>query len=65
MPGTKDEKLTLWMQPIFDNLTYLMGGSKENNDNGKSVRNKVEKLLTDNVVELEALSYIRGRSIPR
>jgi PhoH-like ATPase len=65
MPGTKDEKLTVWMQPIFDNLTLLMGGSKENNDNGQSVRSKVEKLLTDNVVELEALSYIRGRSIPR
>ncbi len=65
MPGTKDEKLTIWMQPIFDNLTYLMGGSKQNNDNGESVRNKVEKLLLDNTVELEALSYIRGRSIPR
>ncbi len=65
MPGTKDEKLTLWMQPIFDNLTYLMGGSKRNNDNGESVRNKVEKLVADNTVELEALSYIRGRSIPR
>ena len=24
LPGTKDEKLSLWMQPIFDNLTYLM-----------------------------------------
>lgn len=65
MPGTKDEKLTVWMQPIFDNLTFLMGGSKENDDNGQSVRNKVEKLLTDNTLELEALSYIRGRSIPR
>lgn len=65
MPGTKDEKLTLWMQPIFDNLTYLMGGSKRHNDNGESVRQKVEKLLNDNTVELEALSYIRGRSIPR
>jgi PhoH-like ATPase len=65
MPGTKDEKLTLWMQPIFDNLTFLMGGSKSNNDNGESVRNKVDKLITDNTIELEALSYIRGRSIPR
>ena len=65
MPGTKDEKLTLWMQPIFDNLTYLMGGSKRHNDNGESVLQKVEKLLKDNIVELEALSYIRGRSIPR
>src|SRR5215831_5945718 len=24
LPGDKDEKLTAWMQPIFDNLTYLM-----------------------------------------
>lgn len=65
MPGTKDETLTLWMQPIFDNLTFLMGGSKRHNDNGEPTRNKVDKLLKDNVVELEALSYIRGRSIPR
>jgi PhoH-like ATPase len=65
MPGTKDEKLTLWMQPIFDNLTYLMGGSKRHNDSGESVLQKVEKLLKDDTVELEALSYIRGRSIPR
>jgi PhoH-like ATPase len=65
MPGTKDEKLTLWMQPIFDNLTYLMGGAKRNSGNGESVRQKVDKLLMDNTVELEALSYIRGRSIPQ
>ena len=25
LPGTKDEKMQLWMQPIFDNLSYLMG----------------------------------------
>jgi PhoH-like ATPase len=42
-----------------------MGGSKENDDNGASVRNKVDKLLANNTLELEALSYIRGRSIPR
>ena len=65
MPGTKDEKLSVWMQPIFDNLAFLMGGSKENDDNGASVRNKVDKLLANNTLELEALSYIRGRSIPR
>jgi PhoH-like ATPase len=64
LPGTKDEKLTLWMQPIFDNLTYLMGGSQSPNGDESSVRQKVEKLLKDNEVELEALSYIRGRSIP-
>ncbi len=65
LPGSKDEKLSLWMQPIFDNLTYLVGENRRREDNGASVRQKVDKLLKDKVVELEALSYIRGRSIPR
>lgn len=64
LPGTKDEKLSLWMQPIFDNLTYLMGGAGRQNGDERTVRQKVDKLLKDNAVELEALSYIRGRSIP-
>ncbi len=65
MPGDKDEKLAHWMQPIFDNLTYLMGGGQSTNDDEESVRNKVEKLVKNNIVEMEALTYIRGRSIPR
>jgi PhoH-like ATPase len=64
LPGTKDEKLSLWMQPIFDNLTYLMG-TAINNNNTASVREKIDKMLKDNELELEALSYIRGRSIPK
>jgi PhoH-like ATPase len=64
LPGSKDEKLTLWMQPIFDNLTYLMRHNRRNEDEG-SVQQKVDKLLKNQQVELEALTYIRGRSIPR
>jgi PhoH-like ATPase len=64
LPGSKDEKLSLWMQPIFDNLTFLMGKSLDNNNNA-SVREKIEQMLKDNELELEALSYIRGRSIPK
>lgn len=64
LPGTKDEKLSLWMQPIFDNLTYLMGTATDNNNNA-SVREKIEKMIKNNELELEALSYIRGRSIPK
>jgi PhoH-like ATPase len=64
LPGSKDEKLTLWMQPIFDNLTYLMRHDHRNEDEG-SVQQKVNKLLKNQQVELEALTYIRGRSIPR
>jgi len=64
LPGTKDEKLLLWMQPIFDNLTYLMRHDRRN-ENDESVQKKVDKLLKEQHVELEALTYIRGRSIPR
>lgn len=65
MPGDKDEKLAHWMQPIFDNLTYLMGGGmyRKNRENDESLRHKVDELLKDHVVEMEALTYIRGRSI--
>ncbi|MEJ2689686.1 MAG: PhoH family protein [Deltaproteobacteria bacterium] len=69
MPGDKDEKLAHWMQPIFDNLSYLMSGGKATGNGSNSIdeniRQKVDKLLADHVVEMEALTYIRGRSIPR
>jgi PhoH-like ATPase len=64
LPGTKDEKLALWMQPIFDNLTYLMRHERKEKDDG-SVQEKVNQLIKKQQVELEALTYIRGRSIPR
>ena len=65
LPGDKDEKMHYWMQPIFDNLFYLMGDGQANGSEEQSIRQKVDKLLKDHVVELEALTYIRGRSIPR
>lgn len=65
LPGSKDEKLSFWMQPIFDNLTYLMGDGESRSDGTGPTQKKVEGLMKDNVVELEALSYMRGRSIPR
>ena len=66
MPGDKDEKLAHWMQPIFDNLTFLMGGGSGSHDEAQeeTARKKVEKMLRDQLVEMEALTYIRGRSIP-
>ncbi len=64
LPGDKDEKLAHWMQPIFDNLTYLMGINSSKHEGEESVRLKVDKLLREHIVELEALTYIRGRSIP-
>ncbi len=64
MPGDKDEKLRHWMQPIFDNLTFIIGGGgKIDEEEQHFTRKKVEQLLKDEIIEMEALTYIRGRSI--
>ncbi len=64
LPGNKDSKLASWMQPIFDNLSFLLGGESERKAKSSS-RYTPESLLNSGKVELEALTYIRGRSIAR
>ena len=64
LPGTKDEKMKLWMQPIFDNLSYLMGLS-HNDTEDETTPQLVNRLIRDEKIELEALTYIRGRSISK
>ena len=62
LPGDKDEKLYQWMQPIFDNLAYILRTKKTGGDGGMDER--IQNLLEAGQLELEALTYIRGRSIP-
>ncbi len=64
LPGTKDEKMKLWMQPIFDNLSYLMS-LLHNGEEEETTQQMVARLIKDDDVELEALTYIRGRSISK
>ena len=68
LPGPKEEKLAHWMQPIFDNLTYLLNEGPDRTAGKKKTRltpkDRIEALLENNTVVLEALTYIRGRSIP-
>ncbi|MEM7623127.1 MAG: PhoH family protein, partial [Planctomycetota bacterium] len=66
LPGDKDEKLTAWMQPIFDNLSYLLStrGSPNQAAESKTPEQRIAKLMADGKVVLEPLTYIRGRSIP-
>jgi PhoH-like ATPase len=62
LPGDIKEKLKPWMQPIFDNIELLFQGSSQG---GKKQRGKgCEELMELGLVELEPLTYIRGRSIP-
>ena len=56
LPGEKEEKLRPWMQPIYDNLEYLFDTKKPGD---------IEKVLAGlGSIQVEALTYIRGRSIP-
>ena len=66
LPGDKDEKLAAWMQPIFDNLEYLMStrGVGSQHADSKPADKRVEQLLANKKVVMEPLTYIRGRSIP-
>lgn len=72
LPGDKNEKLEHWMQPIFDNLAYLMMYKHKGKSKGeyvdytteRGIKKEVESLL-ENTVDIEALTYIRGRSIPK
>lgn len=56
LPGEKEEKLRPWMQPIYDNLEFLFDTKKSGD---------IEKILMGlGSIQVEALTYIRGRSIP-
>jgi PhoH-like ATPase len=57
LPGTKEDKLQPWMQPIFDNLDFIL---QQGRGSGPSFDYLVEKDL----IQIEALTYIRGRSVP-
>jgi len=58
LPGAKEEKLSHWMQPLFDNLEYILSVHKRPN------LKSIESIISNNMVEIEAITYIRGRSLP-
>jgi PhoH-like ATPase len=61
LPGEVEEKLNPWMKPIFDNVEYIMGMTKADRR-----RNRGYKELEDmGLLEIEPLTYIRGRSLPK
>ncbi len=61
LPGTKEEKLFHWMQPIYDNLEFLCQ-STSGEANGMETQKWV---LESKKIEMEAVTYIRGRSLPK
>ena len=57
LPGDVEQKLNPWMQPIFDNVEFLMGSNKK-------AAGRAKELINQGMINIEPLTYIRGRSIP-
>lgn len=60
LPGTKEEKLSSWMQPIFDNLEFLCESTGAVGEN-----ETLRYVMESKKIEMEAVTYIRGRSLPK
>ena len=55
LPGDIDEKLSPWMQPLYDNLELLLGADYH----------MINMYKDEGLIQVEPLTYIRGRSIPK
>lgn len=53
LPGTMEDKMLPWLAPIQDNLQFLMGDDKAT----------LELYMEKGQIEVEAMTFIRGRSI--
>jgi PhoH-like ATPase len=56
LPGTKEEKMLPWLQPILDNLKVVLG---------KHGNGYVQMMFDKGKIEVESLSYVRGRSFQK
>jgi len=53
LPGTMEEKMRPWLMPIQDNIDFLLNGKKDH----------MSHLFEDGTIQIEALTYIRGRTM--
>jgi PhoH-like ATPase len=61
LPGSINEKMMPWMSPIFDSLDVIFGSKDVRKNKGQK---GYEDLITQDLLKIEPLSFIRGRSIP-
>ncbi len=64
LPGDMTEKLTPWMQPLYDNFDLIFN-TQDTTDKPGHWRRGHEDLLEMGILQIEALTYIRGRTIPK
>ncbi|MCA1932973.1 MAG: PhoH family protein [Calditerrivibrio sp.] len=67
LPGDINNKLDPWLKPIYDNLDLIIGNI-QNKSNDERYDEKIysditlEYLRSSNLIEVEGLTYIRGRT---
>ena len=59
LPGSAEDKINPYMQPLFDNLKFIKNQFGENE---KKYR-KIEEMEEDGKLKISALAFIRGRSL--
>ncbi len=73
LPGSLDDKMKPWLQPIYDALDLLMQPRADQRPRRKKIKKETlgdpgsrpyDELIERGIIEIEALCYIRGRSIP-
>ncbi len=64
LPGDIQEKLTPWMQPLYDNFDLIFG-TQESQGRPGHWRRGHEELMEQGFLQIEPLTYIRGRTIPK
>jgi len=64
LPGSKTEKFNPWMQPIYDNMDILLSAHTEKDNPKDKKKFDINDLMDMGFLELEPLTYIRGRSLP-
>jgi PhoH-like ATPase len=64
LPGDVKEKLTPWMQPLYDNFDLILG-TQDNRNQPEHWRRGHEELIDLGLLQIEPLTYIRGRTIPQ
>ncbi|WP_035984955.1 PhoH family protein [Leptolyngbya sp. KIOST-1] len=64
LPGDIREKLNPWMQPLYDNFDLIFG-TQDMRGRPEHWRRGHEEMIDQGLLQIEPLTYIRGRSIPK
>ncbi len=64
LPGDINDKLTPWMQPLYDNFDLILG-TPDPSDKQTKWRRGYEELMEQGILQIEPLTYIRGRTVPQ